>query len=578
MKAIKIYLRPKGCVLIISMIFMVLLSVLSIGMVPGHVTALKSKKNTNKDARYSGVVLVVSMFIVAIIAVWSVSLFAISNTNAQVAYNHKKVDNALSAAQSGLEVAKYIAAQTSENLGETMTNTVSDDEANDVWNALGDKIVELGIGGVAVTRSSELITVSSLNFASGEDFTLNFSRSDPRTIMVQSIGNNGDDISRTVSMDLSITKASDVLQYAIASRGRMWLTGDSTIYGDIFSDWDRPEISPFNITSDSSVIGTVNTVLSLSDITDEGYQLETLDEYGNALDNDGNFLGTNYEDRYYSEDDEIQGYHENVNYEQSGDNMPGMDIADYDTSGYKDWVMYDGGNGIIPQSSVREYEYFPHAADNYAVRSSSSSLQLNRYVYENETFTDQRLPGGRNAVFKNCTFEGILYIDTYSYDNYVCNNVRFDDCQFNGPIITSTPSNLDWRRNCLYFTGSATFQNIAMEEATILAPHFNVDLGNTNPVEGESNELTGAVIGGIVDVRGNAQINGTIISMCDTTGWSSGFVTNIGATLDDGGSETTSLGDVGVISITPDEDRMLPSGITTPIVIKPDISSYSESI
>jgi len=77
-------------------------------------------------------------------------------------------------------------------------------------------------------------------------------------------------------------------------------------------------------------------------------------------------------------------------------------------------------------------------------------------------------------------------------------------------------------------------------------------------------------VGGIVDVRGNAQIYGTIISMFDTTPYASGYVTNIGATLDDGGSETTELGDIGTIDITPEEDMLLPSGITSPIVIEPD--------
>ncbi len=90
------------------------------------------------------------------------------------------------------------------------------------------------------------------------------------------------------------------------------------------------------------------------------------------------------------------------------------------------------------------------------------------------------------------------------------------------------------------------------------------------------NVLHGAIVGGIVDVRGNAEVFGTIISMADTSSYTSGYVTNIGATLSDGGSETVSVGDVGVINITPDEDKMLPSGITTPIVIKPLQGSYSE--
>ena len=102
----------------------------------------------------------------------------------------------------------------------------------------------------------------------------------------------------------------------------------------------------------------------------------------------------------------------------------------------------------------------------------------------------------------------------------------------------------------------------------ILAPHFNVNLGNTNPVQSENNVLTGAIVGGIVDVRGNAQIYGTIISMADTTNYPSGYVTNIGVTLEDGGSETTEPGDIGIIEITPGEEQMLPSGISTPIILK----------
>ncbi len=82
------------------------------------------------------------------------------------------------------------------------------------------------------------------------------------------------------------------------------------------------------------------------------------------------------------------------------------------------------------------------------------------------------------------------------------------------------------------------------------------------------------MFGGIVDVRGNAKIYGTIVSMCDTTAWTSGYVTNIGATLDDGGSETVELGDIGTILIKPDKEKMLPSGIKTPIVLKRDGSTF----
>jgi len=395
---------------------------------------------------------------------------------------------------------------------------------------------------------------------------------------MQSVGSSGAitrRITRRIAVDMAVTKDAEVLDYAIASRGRMWLTGDTTIHGDLYSSWDRADISPFNMTGDSRVEGTINTVLELDDILDEGYQMETLDANGLAFDIHGDPLGDNYADRYYSEDDEIQAYHENINYGQpQGSDIPGMSISDYNTDDYT------AGLATIPSSGDRTTEYFPHAAGDYTQKKYSSSHTYSRHVYENQTFTNALLPINRHALFINCTFEEVLYIDCYksSTRQEKSNNVRFQDCTFNGVIVTDVPQSMDWIDNCLYFTGAATFNNqSSVPEATILAPHFNVNLGNTNPNQGDHNVLTGAIVGGIVDVRGNAEIYGTIISMYDTTPHSSGYVTNIGATLGDGGSETTELGDVGVISITPEEDMMLPSGITSPLIIKTDNSTYSES-
>ncbi len=111
---------------------------------------------------------------------------------------------------------------------------------------------------------------------------------------------------------------------------------------------------------------------------------------------------------------------------------------------------------------------------------------------------------------------------------------------------------------------------------TVTLPLTN--LGNTNPQQSDNNVLTGAIVGGIVDVRGNAQVFGTIISMADTSMYPSGYVTNIGATLGDGGSETTEVGDIGVIAVTPKPDALLPSGIISPIIIKPDTKTYCEGV
>jgi len=535
-----------------------------------------AKKNLEKLNR-RGAVLIISMIFVLIFSALAVSIATLSGTNVQLASNQHKLNSALSAAQSGLECGKYIVAAV--NLGETGLNYVTTAQANQVWADLCQHLQDTALDGQTVPSASnfsdaigsgdEIIT-PSINFGStNADFVLRFYRYDidPHTIKLQSIGTDGE-VTKNIRMDMEITKDRSVLNYAIASRGRMWLTGDTTIHGNLYSSWDRPEISPFNMTDESTVLGTINTVITLEQIEAQSYQMETLDEDGNPMfDEDGN--------RIYSPADKIQAYHEGINYGQPNQNMPGTDISDYDTDGY------NSGLTEIPScpSGDREIEYFPHDANGYGVPSKSWSRELNRHVYENQTFTNAKLPNNRNALFRNCTFEEVLYVDCSKSGSSYYNNVRFENCTFNGVVVTDTPKTFKWRHNCLYFTGEATFENTSsIPEATILAPHFNVNLGNTNPTKSENNVLTGAIVGGIVDVRGNAQIHGTIISMCDTTKWSSGYVTNIGATLGDGGSETTSLGDVGVISITPEAEMILPSGILSPIIIIPSQSTYSEGI
>jgi len=531
-----------------------------------------------------GAVLVLAMIFILMFSALAVAVAGLSGANVQVASNQHRLNTALNAAQSGLECAKYLV--TTATLGQTYTNYVTAAQANEAWANLCTHIQAAALDGQLVGSparftdalgSGDELELPAIGYGNGSHFTLRLYRydSDPRTVRAHSVGTDGE-ISRAVSIGMDITKDREVLEYAVASRGRIWLTGDTTIHGDVFSAWNREEVSPFNMTGDTSVQGTVNTVLTRDQIEDEHYDLETLDAEGHPISVNGGPLGEDYENRYYGPDDEIKAYHEGIHYDQPYNDMAGMDISHYNTDLYTpDLVTISAAT-----TDNRLTEYFPHAQGDYARPRDRGSTSFSRHVYENQTFTNTLLPANRHALFRNCTFEEVLYIDCSktSTSKQYCNNVRFENCTFNGVIVTDVPQPFNWKNNCLYFTGEASFNNqSSVREATILAPHFNVNLGNTNPQQNDNNVLTGAIVGGIVDVRGNAQIYGTIISMCDTTPWTSGYVTNIGATLNDGGSETTELGDIGVIDITPKEDMMLPAGISSPIIIKPDQTTYSES-
>lgn len=537
----------------------------------------------NNLRRQRGYALLLALIFLVIFSALAAALATTSSTNVQVASNQRDANGALFAAQSGLECAKYIVRTVT--LPETGTNTVSDAEANTTWTTMCTYLRSKALDGKTVAAASRFtdahgsgdqIVTPQMDFGSPQlRFTVRLYRydSDLRTIKLQSIGTDGA-VSRQITMDMAVTKGREVLSYAVAGRGRMWLTGTTTIHGNLFSTWNRRGISPFNMTSDSTVLGTISTVRTLAQVEADTYQLETLNADGLPIDAQGNPITDNYADRYYGAYDEIQGYHEGIHYGQPYNDMPGLNISDYNTDAYKTGLTTISTSGV-----PKVTEYFPHAAGNYSQPRDGGSTSFSRYKYENQTFSNAILPQGKHALFRNCTFQNVLYVDSSktSTSKSYTNNVRFENCTFNGVIVTNTPQSFNWVNNCLYFTGAATFSNqSSIQEATILAPYFNVNLGNTNPQDGDNNVLTGAIVGGIVDVRGNAEIYGTIISMFDTSAYSSGYVTNIGATLDDGGSETTEVGDVGVISITPDEDTMLPSGITSPIIIKPNPQTYSE--
>jgi Tfp pilus assembly protein PilX len=558
-----------------------------------------------KQLARQGIALIAAMIFIVVFAAISIGFLSLSSANTQIADNHRTGNNAFNAALSGLDCARYLLVKAfnayksapAYTNSKTVANTISTTEANTLWNNIYTQLctqitMASNLGGTlnpTPTNNSTTgvgqITISGVQYQnSGKTFTIKYSHAAGDTnIYITCTGTDGV-ISRTAKTSVAIAKDATTLKYGVAGHGRVWLAGNTTIHGDIYSSYAKytyntdgsiksisnttANFAPFEIEANSTVEGTLNTVLTQAQVAA-------------TSDNTAELLGT----------------YNGINYGTSATDFAGLSISDYDTSSYKSAIPTTtvspgtvSGNSVIQNctlsksSATTVTEYFPHASGSYTTKSSSSSLTLKRYKYSSKTFSNVTVSAGENALFDGCTFNGVLYVNcntsgpTYT-NSSTFNNVRFNNCTFNGTIITNVPTSLTtnwWMANCLYFTGTATFQNKSgIEEATILAPNFNVNLGNTDAGKSNNNTLTGVVIGGIVDVRGNANIEGTIISMADTSSYTSGYVSNIGATLADGGSETTSIDDIGTIGITPHIDGKLPYGIKTPVVL--DLSSSSSS-
>jgi hypothetical protein len=109
------------------------------------------------------------------------------------------------------------------------------------------------------------------------------------------------------------------------------------------------------------------------------------------------------------------------------------------------------------------------------------------------------------------------------------NSIRFHDCLFVGSVVGDAPAAFMHSRNKLQFTGATRFamQHTeypsdpsfnpdpgALEEirkSSLMMPNYSVDIGQFNSPRTQDVRLQGAIVAGVLDVRGNATIDGALL-------------------------------------------------------------------
>jgi len=247
--------------------------------------------------------------------------------------------------------------------------------------------------------------------------------------------------------------------------------------------------------------------------------------------------------------------------------------------------------------------------------STSYQATYSRPVYRNMTFRNCRIPKGLNALFDNCTFEGVTFVDmtrdittssgsvstsssagmtwsqrmkpsqgsfnksttltsTNSYGYTDGNNIRFNDCTFNGPLAGGYATAYTHFSNSWEFTGATMFDNQFDETATIVSPQVNIEMGSfTNPSAAPST-LKGVVVAGNLDIRGTSVVDGSIIVTGDGAGNTTlGY---FGASDSDTNPSAMPEGGYGRISIRYNPYRALPDGINVSIDMTAQVETYRE--
>lgn len=109
------------------------------------------------------------------------------------------------------------------------------------------------------------------------------------------------------------------------------------------------------------------------------------------------------------------------------------------------------------------------------------------------------------------------------------NNIRFHDCLIVGSLIATKPSEYTHPRNKVQFTGKTRFTSRHPDDpldpalnpepedeqliglSSMMLPNYSVDVGSFNSPPEQDIRLHGAVIAGIIDIRGNMSIDGTLL-------------------------------------------------------------------
>src|SRR5262249_21155627 len=108
----------------------------------------------------------------------------------------------------------------------------------------------------------------------------------------------------------------------------------------------------------------------------------------------------------------------------------------------------------------------------------------------------------------------------------LANNIRFHDCLVVGSVIADKPTVYTHVRNKLQFSGATRFTQVnpdypddpqknpdpdhveEIAKSSMMVPNYSVDIGAINPPPQQDVKLQGAIVAGVIDIRGNAEIRG----------------------------------------------------------------------
>jgi hypothetical protein len=169
----------------------------------------------------------------------------------------------------------------------------------------------------------------------------------------------------------------------------------------------------------------------------------------------------------------------------------------------------------------------------------------------------------------------------------VSNNIRFHDCLFIGSIVSDTPTQYTPTRNKLQYTGATRFlrehpdpekqsderyrpdseDQELIDLSSMMLPGYSVDLGTFNSPPTQDVQLGGVIVAGVMDIRGNASIDGALLMTFKPVPGEAPLVDQFGVPVGNPAMFNTTLGYFGPDD--GDEESLDPSTLPEAMAVDP---------
>ncbi len=238
----------------------------------------------------------------------------------------------------------------------------------------------------------------------------------------------------------------------------------------------------------------------------------------------------------------------------------------YENMVFRNVQIPEGTNGLFKECTFVGVTYVrSHAENTHALWTNYGRLQLDeatqrpkldppRFIYGDDpsetSFPTMLSPTDRPVLMATIPLDkadvpNSQVPNTIGYDDLpdpliidarrcvdtkaLSNNIRFHDSLFVGSVVSDTPQNYTQVRNKLQYTGATRFVQQhpehpsstqlnpdpedlpEIDKSSMMLPNYSVDIGSFNSPATQDVRLRGAIIAGVLDVRGNATIEGALL-------------------------------------------------------------------